>query len=397
MKRVSHLRAQPRVVVIGAGAFGGWTALDLRRRGARVTLIDAWGPGHARASSGGETRIIRATYGARAVYTAMALRALERWRAYDPERRLLYETGVLWMFGGDDSFGQISAAVLRDHGARLDQISVADACRRYPQIDFADVRSVFFEPGAGYLLARRACESVVSQLVAEGGEYRLCAAGAPVDAEAARGGQLRLEDGTTIEADVFVFACGPWLPSIFPDVIGPHIAATRQDVYYFGAPAGDARFAAPALPVWMDFAAGSRSGQVYGIPASGSSGFKVADDAHGPPIDPTSGERTVSPDGIARVRAFLAMRFPALANAPLVASEVCQYESTPDDHFIVDRHPSAPNVWIVGGGSGHGYKMGPAVGEMMASLVLDDAARNPQFSLSRLGATPVGGWQHRWS
>ena len=194
-----------------------------------------------------------------------------------------------------------------------------------------------------------------------------------------------------------MFACGPWLPSVFPDVVGTHITATRQEVYYFGLPAGDSRFAAPELPVWMDFAAGSRSGQIYGIPASGSSGFKVADDASGPPIDPTSGERTVSPDRVARARAFLSVRFPALAAAPLVASEVCQYESTPDDHFIVDRHPAAPNVWIVGGGSGHGYKMGPAIGEMMASLVLDDEAPNPQFSLSRLGATPVGGWQQRWS
>ena len=123
-----------------------------------MTLIDAWGPGHARASSGGETRIIRATYGPRAVYTTMALRALELWRAHDPERRLLHETGVLWMFGDDDSFGHTSAAVLSDHGARLDRSPLADASRRYPQIDFDDIRSVFFEPDAGYLLARRACE-----------------------------------------------------------------------------------------------------------------------------------------------------------------------------------------------------------------------------------------------
>jgi len=147
--------------------------------------------------------------------------------------------------------------------------------------------------------------------------------------------------------------------------------------------------------VWMDFAAGSKSGQIYGIP--GSSGFKVADDAPGPPIDPTSGERSVSADGVARARAFLSIRFPALADAPLISSEVCQYETTPDDHFIIDRHPGAPNVWIAGGGSGHGYKMGPAVGELVASLVLDDSAADPQFSLSRFAAPPGGGWQRKWS
>jgi glycine/D-amino acid oxidase-like deaminating enzyme len=204
-----------------------------------------------------------------------------------------------------------------------------------------------------------------------------------------------LGDGTRLEADAFVFACGPWLPSLFPDVVGTNLTATRQEVFYFGTPAGDARFRGPDLPVWMDFAAGSRSGQIYGIP--GSAGFKVADDAPGPVMDPTTGERSVSADGVARARAFLALRFPALADAPLIGSEVCQYESTPDDHFIIDRHPRAPNLWIVGGGSGHGYKMGPAVGEMVASLVLEAAAPDPQFSLSRFGAPPQGGWQQKWS
>jgi sarcosine oxidase len=388
---------RPRIVVIGAGAFGGWTALECARRGARVTLVDAWGPGHPRASSGGETRIIRATYGTRAVYTKMALRALELWRRHDLGSRLLHETGVLWMFGEDDSFGHASASVLRDHGASLDWIAPSEASRRYPQIDFAGIRSVFFEPEAGYLFARRACEAVRDRLVAEGAEYRPGAAVSPVSVTGAELKELRLREGPALEADAFVFACGPWLASLFPDVIGDNVTATRQEVFYFGAPAGDARFTEPALPVWMDFAVGSRSGQIYGIPAAGSSGFKVADDAPGPRIDPTGGDRTVSADGIARARAFLSCRFPALADAPLVGSEVCQYESTPDDHFIVDRHPRAPNVWIVGGGSGHGFKMGPAVGELVASLVVGDSLPDPEFSLTRFGAPPSGGWQKKWS
>ncbi len=242
---------QPRIVVVGAGAFGGWTALQLRRRGARVTLIDAWGPGHARSSSGGETRIIRATYGTRAVYTRMALRALELWRAHDPDRRLLHETGVLWMFGDDDSFGHASADVLRDCGARLDQLTVADASRRYPQISPEGIRSFFLEPEAGYLFARRACADVVNRLVAEGGEYRLSACIDPVAVKGASLDAIRLHDRTVLEADGFVFACGPWLPHLFPDVVGANVSATRQEVYYFGAPAGDARFTEPA-PASMD-------------------------------------------------------------------------------------------------------------------------------------------------
>jgi glycine/D-amino acid oxidase-like deaminating enzyme len=391
------LTRPPTVIVIGAGAFGGWTALELRRRGAHVTLIDAWGPGHARASSGGETRIIRSTYGTRAIYTKMALRALELWRAHDPGRRLLHETGVLWMFGDDDSFGDASARVLRDHGASLDLLTLGDASRRYPQINFDGIRSVFVEPAAGYLFARRACEDVVAHLIAEGGEYRQAAVVAPVVVKGTEMTRVVLHDGSRLVADAFVFACGPWLPSLFPDVVGANIAATRQEVFYFGTPAGDARFTGPGLPVWMDFAAGSRSGQIYGIPGTGSSGFKVADDASGPAIDPTAGDRAASAGGIARARAFLSRRFPALAHAPLVGAEVCQYESTPDDHFIVDRHPAASNVWIAGGGSGHGFKMGPAIGEMVASIVLANAVPDAQLSLARFAAPPRGGWEKRWS
>jgi sarcosine oxidase len=379
--------------VIGAGAFGGWTALELRRRGAEVTLVDAWGPGNARASSGGETRIIRSMYGSRAVYTAMALRALGLWREHDTERRLLRETGVLWMFREDDEFSEASEVALRDHGARLDRLPLADARRRYPQIDFRDIGTVFVEPAAGYLFARRACEDVVARFVSSGGTFRVAAAAGPVDAEGVAKRRLLLRDGTTLEADAFVFACGPWLPTLFPDVIGSHLEVTRQEVLYFGAPAGDDRFTDACLPVWCDMG----ESQIYGIPTAGVSGFKIADDRSGLPIDPTTEERRATPEAVARMRRFLAVRFPALADAPLVASEVCQYESTPDAHFIVDRHPRAPNLWIVGGGSGHGFKMGPAVGEMVASLILGDASPDPLFALARFVTPPPGGWQKKWS
>jgi glycine/D-amino acid oxidase-like deaminating enzyme len=380
--------SRPRIIVIGAGVFGGWTALHLRRRGSQVRLIDAWGAGHSRSSSGGETRIIRATYGSRSVYTGMALRALELWRAHDPERRLLRETGVLWMFGDDDSFGHASARVLADLGARLDLLPHAEASRRYPQINFGGIRSVFYEPEAGYLFARRACEDVVFRLVAEGGAYQLGAATSPLSIAE----PLRMRDGSVLAADAYVFACGPWLSSLFPDLVGANIMATRQEVYYFGTPAGDTRFSDSRLPVWIDF----RDRQIYGIPSTGSGAFKVADDASGPAIDPTSGDRQVKGEGVALARAFLAERFPALAGAPLVGSEVCQYESTPDAHLVIDRHPQASNVWIVGGGSGHGFKMGPAVGEIVASLVLEDAKPDPLFGLARFAAPPAGGWQHKW-
>jgi glycine/D-amino acid oxidase-like deaminating enzyme len=372
----------PRVVVVGAGAFGGWTALHLAELGAAVTLIDAWGPGNTRASSGGETRVIRSGYGTRSVYTGLAARALGLWREFDRrwERGFYRKTGALWLFGRDDSFGRASAAALDAHQLPYQWLSAAEAAKRYPQISFTGVQSVFCEQEAGYLLARRACEFVVERLVAGGGTFRLGAIGAPVRMETGVMRRVMLETGESIEADAFVFACGPWLDRLFPDVLGKLITPTRQEVFYFGPPAGDDRFSEDRLPVWIDF----DERVLYGIPGNANRGFKLADDTSGPRFDPTAGSRELTTEAIKNARAFLARRFPALAGAPLLGGEVCQYEASPDSHFIIDRHPEASNVWIAGGGSGHGFKMGPAIGEVLADAVLGRRKLNmPDWRLAR--------------
>ena len=189
-----------------------------------------------------------------------------------------------------------------------------------------------------------------------------------------------LSDGSRLQADRFVFACGPWLGRLFPDLIGTRVQPTRQEVFYFGTPAGDDRFVEPRLPVWVDAA----ERFIYGIPGNLHRGFKVADDARGPEFDPTDGDRNPSPAVEAGLRDFVSRRFPALAKAPVLGAEVCQYENSPDGHFIIDRHPAMSDVWIAGGGSGHGYKMGPALGEMLARYVRDDATSDPFFGLARL-------------
>jgi glycine/D-amino acid oxidase-like deaminating enzyme len=360
-----------------------------------VTLLDAWGPGNTRSSSGGETRVIRATYGSRAIYTKMAARAMELWRAHDErwQRGFFRPTGALWMFGRDDSFGRASAAALRAANLPIEELTPRDAAKRFPQIAFDDtIHSALWEPIAGYLFARRACEHVVERFVAGGGEYRQASVRAPVAVDGPLT-SIALDDGTTIAADYVVFACGPWLGRLFPDVIGDRVKPTRQEVYYFGAPSGDDRFTDPKMPVWVDY----REHLIYGIPGNANRGFKVADDTPGPAFDPTSGTRDATASGIAAARAFLKQRFPALAGAPLLGSEVCQYEASPDSHFIVDRHPRAANTWIAGGGSGHGFKMGPALGEMLAQCVLGGATPDPQFALARLRAAPAAGWEEKWS
>jgi len=373
---------QPHVVVIGAGAFGGWTALYLRRRGARVTLLDAWGPGNARASSGGETRVIRATYGPRVIYTRMAARAHQLWKEHERRwsRHLYHAIGVLWLVESDDQYEKAALPLLKEVGVPFEELSGRETVKRYPQINCERVGWAIFEPHGGYLTARRACASVLEGFLAEGGEYRQVAAQptAPVRGELLA---VTLSDGTTLTADLFVFACGPWLGSLFPDVIGDRVRPTRQEVFFFGTPSGDRRFTEEALPVWADHG----THFMYGIPGNEWRGFKVADDSRGPAFDPTSGERLPSSDALRTARDYLAFRFPDLKGAPLIEARVCQYENSPDEHFIIDRHPAAANAWLVGGGSGHGFKHGPAVGELVAQLVLAGGAPDPQFGLARFG------------
>jgi glycine/D-amino acid oxidase-like deaminating enzyme len=372
--------------VVGAGAFGGWSALALLRAGLRVTLVDAWGAGHSRASSGGETRVIRGAYGGVPIYSEMAARALMLWREAERQwkRQLYFRTGALWMFAGDDAYVRRSIEPMKRVGLSIEELSPDEAARRYPQMGFRDVRTVFFEPEAGYIPARAACELVREAFTREGGEYKQAWA-RPGSAAGGRLTTVTLADGSAVAADRMVFACGPWMAQVFPDVVGRRIAATRQEVFFFGTPPGDKRYDLGALPVWVHL--GERL--VYGIPAHDGRGLKVADDTAGEEVDPTTMERAPSVAGLARARAILGERFPALANAPLVEARVCQYEASSDGHFLVDKHPQYENVWLVGGGSGHGFKMGPALGEHVAELVQGRTAAHPMFAYDRLRPRPT--------
>ncbi len=375
-KRGKH----PHVIVVGAGAFGGWTALALRRHGARVTLLDTWGPGNSRASSGGDSRLIRGIYGPDRIYVEMAARALHLWRENERRwnQRLYRRTGVLWMISGDSTYTDASFPFMREAGLEYEELTLGEGAARFPQINLEGVRRLVFEPDAGYLLARRACQAVLAGFVAEGGEYRQSAVSpGAVDAEGMT--SVTLANRTSLRAGIYVFACGPWLGRLFPDVIGTRIRPTRQEVYYFGTPAGDALLQEEHCPSWIEDGAQL----YYGMPGNARRGFKVADDARGADFDPTSGDRIPSEEGLRAARRYIALRFPALRGAPLLEARVCQYENTPDGHFIIDRHPGAGNVWLLGGGSGHGFKHGPAFGERAAAAILGHTDPDPMFGLSR--------------
>ncbi len=354
------------VAVIGAGVFGAWTAYCLRRAGLKVLLVDAYGPGNSRASSGGESRMIRMGYGADEIYTRSAQRSLELWRELFAEigphaTQLFQPTGILWLARERDQYCEAVLTTLQRVKARIEKLDHDELVRRFPQLEPGKATWGILEPDAGVLLARRAVQAVVARAREIGVDYR----------------QAQVTAETRLDADRLVFACGPWLPKLFPDLLGELIHVTRQEVFFFGVPSGDERFGPGALPAWIDF-----NDLVYGIPNLEGRGFKLAIDEHGPKFDPDTGERVVTEEGFRAARSYLAQRVPLLADAPVLETRVCQYENTSNGDFLIDRHPGLENVWIVGGGSGHGFKHGPAVGEYATAMILGSGTPEPRYSLA---------------
>jgi monomeric sarcosine oxidase len=351
------------VAVVGAGVFGAWTAYQLRRQGHKVLLLDAYGPGNSRSSSGGESRIIRLGYGPDEIYTRSAQRSQELWLKLFEETEqteLLRRTGVLWLAHEHDSYCEATLSTLQRAGAACERLERDELGHRFPQLAPGPASWGIWEPDAGVLMARRAVQAVVTQARAIGVDYQ----------------QARITAETQINAERVVFACGPWLPKVFPELLGELIHVTKQEVFFFGVPAGDDRFGPESMPAWIDF-----NDLVYGIPNLDGRGFKMAIDAHGPEFDPDAGERVVSETGLQAARAYLAQRVPLLTDAPVLETRVCQYENTSNGDFLIDRHPELENVWLVGGGSGHGFKHGPAVGEYVASIMSGRGTPEPRFSL----------------
>lgn len=376
------LPERSRIAVIGAGAFGGWTALFLLRRNFNVTLIDAWGPGNSRSSSGDETRVIRSTYGANQFYFDLNVRALTLWKEHEAlwKKSVFRNKGVLWMcYNESTPLVDDSIPFARKHGVEYERISIEELQKRYPIVNTAGLSHAWFDSYGGCLKARESCQAVKDTFVHRGGTY-IQGSAEPGRIENGRIGEIRLANGNSVKADLFVFACGSWLGQLFPEVLGTFITCSKQEVYYFGVPKSNADLY-DNFPVWVDV---DGSDFYYGIPGNTQRGFKIGVDRRGEKFDPTTGDRLANKGVLERARKFIAHRFPGLSDAPLVENRVCPYENSPDGNFLLDHHPETTNLLFLGGGSGHGFKHGPALGELVADCVCGTQAIPSDFLLNRI-------------
>ncbi|MBL7856831.1 MAG: FAD-dependent oxidoreductase [Cyclobacteriaceae bacterium] len=367
------------IIVVGAGAFGGWTALYLLRNGFNVTLIDAWGAGNSRSSSGDETRVIRSTYGANETYFSLNVRALELWEENQSRfgKKLFYNTGALWMcYQENTPLVDDSLPFAKNYAMDYAYLNREAMAKKFPSIFTDDLHHGYFDPFAGYLKARESCQAVVEAYIQEGGQLtQQFVTPGHIENEKLR--SIAVSSGQTLTADLYVFACGSWLGQLFPEILENVITCSKQEAYYFGVPKNlTEEF--NRLPVWIDV---DGEDFYYGIPGNANRGFKIGVDKRGEIFDPTHGERTHNPEVLKKARKFIGHRFPALANAPLLENRVCPYENSPDGNFIFDRHPEAQNVIFLGGGSGHGFKHGPAMGELVADVLTGTRKSPALFSL----------------
>jgi sarcosine oxidase len=332
-------------VVVGAGVFGASTARELTRRGWSVTLVEQYVPGNVRSGSGGDTRLLRFSHGPVEWYTVLARRALELWRELEEESgsTLFEPIGIAWFDTGVSDFTEQSEATLRRLGIDCDRLTPEEARSLYPSLGGDDLRSVLYEPGGGVLYARAATRALAAGCRVEVG--RPTPADPPV-------------------ADVVVWACGSWLPGLFPELVDQRIS--RRDVFFFGVDGTWAR-----RPGFCEY-----DGPYYGHGELGGLGMKISPDGFGSEIDPDALERTPDSRMEARAREYAARRFPALASAPVIGTRVCQYDLTTDTHFVVALHPEEAGWWLIGGSSGHGFKHGPALAEYVADCI--EGRREPE-------------------
>lgn len=388
--------SSPDVVVIGGGIWGGFTALYLQGMGARVTLVDAYGPGNARSTSGDESRGVRSSYGDKSdraigvLWMQWARESMHRWKLLDQDwsdglkANLYFTTGDLIVRDEWDTFAATTRDTWKKHGVPFQVLKPDDVKHRWPQIEIQDATAILYEPDAGVVRARRATQTLAAVFQHRGG--RIVTSRATVGKVSSGALQnVVLDTGETLSADRFVFACGPWLPKLFPDVLEKKMRIPIGQVCYFGTPVSDERFTHPNVPSWnfpgvtgwaglpVDNRGFRVRGSIRPKPVPGAPPPVPAPRPPVPPaqMDPDTSERWFEASRIEGPRRVLELHFPALKDAPVLATHACHYESSSSGNFIVDRHPQMHNAWIAGAGNAESFKSAPVIGEYVAHRVLE--------------------------
>ena len=375
--------AQRRMVVVGGGVMGLATGCALAAQpDVAVTVLERFQVGHDWASSHGLTRAIRHEYGDAALYTEMVARSLPLWDelARETGRTLYTETGVLTLGHADDGHTLPGLDVMRAQGLPAERLT-GDACRaRFPQFRPDDYDAITWNPTGGMLHASECLAALAERLQARGGVLREGARVTRVEPQG-DGGRVTLADGAEITADRVIVTAGPWVHDVLPGLRLP-VRPTRQQVCYFGDLPRPELFAPERFPVFL---VGMNQ---YGFPLQGPGWFKIGLHSFGETADPNAGYEADEAQ-VEAVRDFLRRVIPDAAEGRLALVDRCMYDVTPDEDFILDAHPGGAGVILGSGFSGHGFKFGVLIGEVLAALALGEAPSVPmeRFRLSRFGAS----------
>ena len=359
------------ILIAGAGVFGVTAALELRRRGHNVRLLDPGPLPHPLAASTDISKVVRLEYGADEQYTALAERAIEGWRRWNRDLAPLYhEVGLLFLRRTPMRPGtleQDSFDVLSRRGHPIEVLDAKAIRKRFPAWSEAWTCGTF-NPVGGFVESEKAIARLIE--------------------EARRAGVELIEGKFTDDrkADQIVFALGAWTPHVLPHLAG-EFRSTGHPVFHL-MPRDPAPFAAEKFPV---FCADISSTGWYGFPVHPSTGvIKIARHGPGRPMHPESPDRAVTVEEIAGLRAFLHETFPQLADAPLVSTRICLYCDSPDGHFWIARDPARPNVVVAAGDSGHAFKFAPILGELVADVT---EGRSAEHRFRWRAGGPRGPWQ----
>ena len=373
-----------RMAVVGAGAFGSWIALQAVSAGCKTILVEQTGPANDLSSSGGSSRIIRRAYGPDEIYTLLANRSLELWKAFfSTENRsdCFRRTGVLWMAKEDEPSIHEAREIFRRHKIGHQFQNTSEVRASCPLMNVPSGTAALFEPGCGALRAAESVRAVVEAAI-RGGACYVKGKAKSIGSAAENIQAIELENDGPIEADVFIFACGSWLPGLFPDTLSRIIFPTRQEVFYFAPGAEWLPSDAASLPIWVDQ---TDLRVPYGFPDIDGARIKVAFHRTGPRFDPDTDSREINREQITEAGYYLRSRFPSMGTPTFMSAQVCHYENTSGGDLLIDRHPSLRNVWFAGGGSGHGFKHGPAVAEYLLDAIQRDYSPVRRFRLDGKG------------